>query len=179
MIWIEPRDKSTLAWKTDSISLKSKVNNLDVDKLNTLPADLNKLSNVVDRDVLEKTVHEKLVTKVNPIDNTIQSTSTLVFKTQYDPHKEGLEKKIESLTESYLKLVGWSRRLTTTMFTTTKIKNKTPMLLFSLLLLLLWIQKPQRLNNKSLILAGWSERLMLTSKLLKLKTKHHMPAILT
>ena len=130
MIWIEPRDKSTLAWKTDSISLKSKVNNLDVDKLNTLPADLNKLSNVVDRDVLEKTVHEKLVTKVNPIDNTIQSTSTLVFKTQYDPHKEGLEKKIESLTESYLKLVGWSRRLTTTMFTTTKIKNKIPMLLF-------------------------------------------------
>lgn len=106
VIWIEPRDKSTLAWKTDSISLKFKVNNLDVDKLNTLPADLNKLSNVVDRDVLEKTVHEKLVTKVNPIDTNIQSTSTLVIKTQYDSHKEGLEKKIESVNKKILKISG-------------------------------------------------------------------------
>ena len=106
MIWIEPRDKSTLAWKTDSISLKAKVKNLDVNKFDTLPADLNKLSNVVDRDVLEKTVHEKLVTKVNPIDTTIQSTSTLVFKTQYDPHKEGLEIKIESFNRKLPKIGG-------------------------------------------------------------------------
>lgn len=95
-----------LVRKTDSINLKAKVNNLDVDKLNTLPADLNKLSNVVDRDVLEKTVHEKLVTKVNPIDTNIQSTSTLVIKTHYDSHKEGLEKKIESVNKKIPKING-------------------------------------------------------------------------
>ena len=36
--------------------------------LKTVLADLNKLRNVVDNDVVEKTVYNKLVTKVNSID---------------------------------------------------------------------------------------------------------------
>ena len=45
-----------LASKTDLTSLKAKVDKLNVNKLKTVPVDLNKLSNVVDNDVVKKTV---------------------------------------------------------------------------------------------------------------------------
>lgn len=48
-------DGSTLAPKTDLAGFKYKVDNWDVDKLRTVPADLNKQSNVVDNDVVQKT----------------------------------------------------------------------------------------------------------------------------
>ena len=47
---------STLASKTDLTSLKTQVDNLDVDKQKTIPADLSKLSDVGDNDVAKKTV---------------------------------------------------------------------------------------------------------------------------
>ena len=37
-------------------------------KLNTVPVDLSKLTNVVNNEVVKKTVYSKLVTKVNIID---------------------------------------------------------------------------------------------------------------
>ena len=61
------------ASKTDLASLKSKVFNLDVDKLKTVSADFSKLSNVVVNDVVEKTVYNKLVIKVNAIETKIQA----------------------------------------------------------------------------------------------------------
>ena len=54
-------------------------------ELKTVPTDLSELSNVV-----EKTVHDKLVNKVNAID-TIGSVS----KTQYNTDKLDLEKEID------------------------------------------------------------------------------------
>ena len=42
----------TLAWNTDLADLKTKVNKLDLDKLMVFPADLSKLINVVDNDVV-------------------------------------------------------------------------------------------------------------------------------
>ena len=49
-------NKSALVSKTDLASLKTKVDNLDVDKLKTVPAsDFIKLSNVVDKNVVKKT----------------------------------------------------------------------------------------------------------------------------
>ena len=39
-------DTSTLASKTDLVSLKTKLHNLDVDKLKAFPADLIRLSNI-------------------------------------------------------------------------------------------------------------------------------------
>ena len=47
---------STLASKTDLTSLKTQVDNWDVDKQKTIPADLSKLSDVGDNDVAKKTV---------------------------------------------------------------------------------------------------------------------------
>ena len=68
-------------------SLKAKVDNIDVNKLNTAPVDLNKLSNVVNNEVVKKIMYDKIVTKVNNID-----ISGFVLKTKYDTDKSNLEK---------------------------------------------------------------------------------------
>ena len=51
------------ALKTNLANLKPEVDKLDIDKLVPVPADLNKLSNVVKNEVVKKTVYEKLATK--------------------------------------------------------------------------------------------------------------------
>ena len=55
---------SKFAKKADLVSLKSDVDELDTDKLKTVPLHLSKLSNVVENDVVGKTVYDKLVSKV-------------------------------------------------------------------------------------------------------------------
>ena len=62
--------------------MKAKVEKLDNGKLKTVPIDLSKLSNVVNNDVVKKTVYYKLVANVNNID-----TSGLVLKTKYEADK--------------------------------------------------------------------------------------------
>ena len=81
-------DSSNLSAKSDLASLKVQVDEIDVDKLNTVPVDLSKLNNVVNNDVIKKTLYDKLVTKVNAID-----TGGFILKTQNDTDKSGLEKK--------------------------------------------------------------------------------------
>lgn len=77
-------DISTLVSKKDLASLKSKVDDLDANKVKTVPNNLSKLiSNVVDNDAIKKTVHYKLVIKINAIDTKILSTTELTTKTQY------------------------------------------------------------------------------------------------
>ena len=66
---------------------------IDVDKLKTVLIDLSKLSNAVNNDVVKKTVHDKLLPKVNNID-----TSGFALKTKYDTDKSDLEKKIPDAT---------------------------------------------------------------------------------
>ena len=51
-----PADTSNLASKSDLASLKAEVHKIDVDKLKTAPADLSKLSNIVDNDVAKNCV---------------------------------------------------------------------------------------------------------------------------
>ena len=48
-------------------SLKTKVDDLDADKLKTVPVDLKKLSDVVSKEVVKKTVRKKLNSKVKRI----------------------------------------------------------------------------------------------------------------
>ena len=50
-------DTSKFALKTNLANLKIEVDKLDIDKLAPIPADLNKLSNVVKNDVVKKTVY--------------------------------------------------------------------------------------------------------------------------
>ena len=68
---------------------------MDKDKLKTVPSDLNKLSNVVDNDVVKKTVYDKLVINVSATDTKKPSSSGLVTKRWYDSDKQILENKIE------------------------------------------------------------------------------------
>ena len=87
-------DTSSFALKTNSATLKTEVDKLDIDKLVPVPVDLSKLSDVVKNDVVKKDVCDKLVTKVNaiPLNNT--DTSNFVLKTNYDTDKSELENKI-------------------------------------------------------------------------------------
>ena len=61
-------DTSSFALKTNLASLKAEVDILDIDKLAPVPVDLSKLSDVVKKDVVKKTVYHKLVTKLNSIE---------------------------------------------------------------------------------------------------------------
>ena len=78
-----------LAAKLDLASLKAEVNKIDINKLNTVPADLSKFSNIVNIDIAKNTEYDKLVTKVSTIHSSI-----FLLKTQYNTDKSGLEKKI-------------------------------------------------------------------------------------
>ena len=51
-------------------SLKSKIDELNIDKLKIVPIDLSELSNVIKNEVIKKTEYNKLVTKVDHIDTT-------------------------------------------------------------------------------------------------------------
>ena len=89
-----------MASKTDLASLKTKEENLDVDKVKTVPSDLSKLTNVVDNDVIKKTVYDKLVIKVNIIYIKILSTSGLVTKRQSDSDNQGLKNNMEDVEKN-------------------------------------------------------------------------------
>ena len=62
-----PVDVSGFTLKSNLASLKTELDKLHVDKLKIFPVDLSKLSNVVNNDVLKKTVNKNIVTKVNNI----------------------------------------------------------------------------------------------------------------
>ena len=66
---------STFTSKIDLTSLKTKLDNLDIDKLRSVLVDLNKLRAVMDNDAVKKTVYNNLLTKVNAIDSR---TATLL-----------------------------------------------------------------------------------------------------
>ena len=82
-------DTSRFALKTNLASLKTKVDKLDINKLEPVRVALSKLSDVVKNDVVKKAVHDKQDAKVNNID-----TSGFVLKTKYDTDKSELENKI-------------------------------------------------------------------------------------
>ena len=67
-------DVSSFALKSNLASLKTEVDKIDADKLKTVPVDLAKLSNAVKNDVVKKTEYNKLVTKVDNIDNRQKNT---------------------------------------------------------------------------------------------------------
>ena len=82
-------DTSGFTLKTNLASLKTEVDKLDIDKLAPVPVDLSKLSDMLKIDVVKKTVHDKLVAKVNSIDK-----SGFVLKTKGDVDKSEIENKI-------------------------------------------------------------------------------------
>ena len=49
-------DTTNLALKSDLVKLKAEKDKIDVDKLKTVPVDLSKLSNIVNNEVVKRTV---------------------------------------------------------------------------------------------------------------------------
>ena len=62
---------SSFAFKTNLANLKSEVDKLNIDKSAPVPVDLSKMSDVEKNDVVKKTVYDKLVTKLNNINNFV------------------------------------------------------------------------------------------------------------
>ena len=85
-------DTSDFPKKFDFASLKSKLDKLDMGKLETTPVDLSKLNNKVENDVLKKTEYDELVIKFNAIHTA--DNSNLVNKTDYDTKIGDIEKNI-------------------------------------------------------------------------------------
>ena len=71
--------------------MKSKVDKLDIGKLENSPIDLSKLSNVVKNDVVKKTEYTELLKKVNNISTT--DTINLVKKIAYNAKTNEIENK--------------------------------------------------------------------------------------
>ena len=85
-------DVSSYPLKSNLASLKTEVDKLDIDKLTSVPIDLAKLSNVVKNDVVKKTEYDKLVNKVNSVDNT-----NFVSRTKYEKDGSDFEDKIDKI----------------------------------------------------------------------------------
>ena len=62
--------------------MKSKVDQLDIDKLIPAPVDLSKLSDVVKNNAVKKTKYDELFKEVDAVEST--GTSNLVKKLDYN-----------------------------------------------------------------------------------------------
>ena len=120
-------DTSNFPLKANLANLETKVDKLDIVKLAPFLVDLSKLSDLV-KNVVKKTVYDKLLAKVNNID-----TSDFVLKTKYNTDKTELENKIPdisnlatktALTTVENKIPSVSNLATKTALTT--VENKIP-----------------------------------------------------
>ena len=71
--------------------LTTKVDDLDIDKMQTVLVDLKKLSDVVSKKVKKKTVYNKLNTKINNLEIRIPDASNLIQTNQYNADKQKLD----------------------------------------------------------------------------------------
>ena len=83
-------DVSSFASKTNLAALKTEVDKIDGDKLKTAPADLAKLTNAIENDVVKKTVYNTKVTSIeakiagltkNTVDNLADITKLKAIDT--------------------------------------------------------------------------------------------------
>ena len=106
-------DVSSFASKTNLAALKTELDQIDADKLNTVPVDLAKLSNVVKNDVVKKTDYNTKVTSIenqiagvtkNTSDNLADitklkavDTSNFVTRTKFSADTNALDDKINGV----------------------------------------------------------------------------------
>ena len=120
-------DTSSYALKTNLAALKTEVDNIDTDKLKTVPNDLAKLSNVVKNDVVKKTEYDTLKNKVDAI-----YTSGFVTRTNFmtdinalDDNIDKVEKKIPDISGLATKS-SVTRLITEQEDDTDRVKRKIP-----------------------------------------------------
>ena len=98
-------------------NFKTKVDNLDINKLKTVPVDLKK------SDVLSKGVVKN--TKFNKLNTEIPDAFTLIQTNRFNTDKQNLEKEIRDVDKQ---LLGVSSLVTSTVLNTKigEVKNKIP-----------------------------------------------------
>ena len=79
--------------------------------MKTVPIDLKKLTDVVSKEVIIKTVYNQQNTKVIKLENNVLDVSTLIQTNQYYTNKQNLQKKMVNMRTRYLKLVEIERKI--------------------------------------------------------------------
>ena len=102
-------DTSSYALKTNLAALKTEVDNIDTDKLKTVPNDLAKLSNVVKNDIVKKTEYNTFKNKVDAID-----TSGFVTRTKFTTDSNALDDKIDKIEKKISDIKGLATKSSVT-----------------------------------------------------------------
>ena len=111
-------DVSSFASKINLAALKTELDKIDVDKLKTTPADLAKLTNAIENDVVKKTDYNTKVTSIeaqiaaltkNTVDNLADitklkaiDTNSFVNKTKFSADTNTLDDKIDGVEKKKL-----------------------------------------------------------------------------
>ena len=118
-------DVSSFASKTNLAALNTEVDKIDADKLKTTPADLAKLTNVVEHDVVKKTDYNTKVTSIeaqiagltkNTVDNLANitklkaiDTNSFVTRTKFSADTNGLDDKIDGVERKIPDISGLAK----------------------------------------------------------------------
>ena len=110
-------DVSSFASKTNLAALKTEVDKIDADKLKT-PADLTKLTNAIENDLVKKTVYNTKVTSIetqiagltkNTVDNLADitkpkaiDTNSFVTRNKFSADTNALDDKIDGVEKKPL-----------------------------------------------------------------------------
>ena len=122
-------DTSSYAIKTNLAALKTEVDNIDTDKLKTVPNDLAKLSNIVKNDAVKKADYNTLKSKVDGTD-----TSAFVTRTKFTADTNALNDKIDKVEKKIPVLTDFvttarfyhEKNLLATKTALTTVENKIP-----------------------------------------------------
>ena len=106
-------DVSRFASKTNLAALNTEVDKIDADKLKTTPADLAKLTNAIENDVVKKTDYNAKVTSIesqiagltkNTVDNLADitrlkaiDTNSFVTRTKFSADTNALDNKLDGV----------------------------------------------------------------------------------
>ena len=132
-------DVSSFASKTNLAVLKTEVDQIDADKLTTVPADLAKLTNAVENDLVKKTDYNAKVTNIesqiagvtkNMLDNLGDitelkaiDTSSFVLKTKLTADVNTLENKIDTVDKKIPDVSGLATKTSLTSYLQTATFN--------------------------------------------------------
>ena len=132
-------DVSSYVTKTNLAALKTEVDKIDTDKLKTIPADLAKLNNVFNNDVVKKTDYNTKVTSIenqiagvtkNTLDNLgditkliAVDTSNFVLQTKLASDVTTLENKIDTVDKKISDISGLATKTSLTSYLQTATFN--------------------------------------------------------
>ena len=119
-------DVSSFASKTNLAALKTEVDKIDADKLKTTPADLTKLTNAIENDVVKKTDYNTKVTSIeaqiagltkNTVDNLADitklnsiDTNSFVTRTKFSADTNALDDKIDGVEKKTPDISGLANK---------------------------------------------------------------------